>query len=116
MLTSNISSNKNLKCSEKLRVALGSMQSIKNKQLDLGNHISTVSLGILLLMKTWLNEDADSVWKASSELKLNGLHLDTVDWANEKKGGGIAIVYKDNIETKRSIHLSLTPLSSVYGD
>ena len=48
-----------------------------------------VSLDIFLLMETWLNEDADSVWKASRELYLNGLYCDSVDWANEKKGGGI---------------------------
>ena len=73
----------------------------ESKQLDLADHINMVSLDIFLLMETWLNEDADSIWKASSELNLNGIHLDTVDWANEKKGGGITIVYKDNIKTKK---------------
>ena len=77
------------------------MQSIKNDQLDLANHINMVSLDIFLLMETWLNGDADSIWKAISELNVNGLHLDIVDQANEKKGGGIAIVYKDNIKTKK---------------
>ena len=71
-----------------------------------------VSLDICLLVETWLNEDADSIWKTSSELNLNGLHLDTVDQANEKKGGGIAAVYKDNIKTKRSTHLSLNSFES----
>ena len=79
----------------------GKMQMIKNKQLDLANHINMVSLDIFLLMETWLKEDADLIWKASSELNLSGLHLDTVDWENEKKGGGIVIVYKDNIKIKK---------------
>ena len=102
MLTSefHISSNKNLKCSEKLKVGLGNMQLIKNKQLDLANHIHMVSSDIFLLIETWLNDDFDSNWKVGSELNLNGLHLNTVDQANEKKGG-IAIVYKDNIKKKK---------------
>ena len=60
-----------------------------------------VSLDIFLLMEEWLNDDANSIWKASSELNLNGLHLDTVDQENEKKGGGIAFVSKDNVKTKK---------------
>ena len=94
-----IPSNKNFKCSEKLKVGLGNVQSVKNKQLELFNHINMVSLDIFLLTGTWLNEDTDSIWKASTELNLNGLHTDTVDGANEKKEGGIAIVYNDNIKT-----------------
>ena len=100
-----ISSNKNLKCSEKIRFGLGNMH--KSKQLDLANHINMVSLDIFLLMETWLNEDADSIWKASSELNLDGLQLDTVDWANEKKGGGIVIEYKDNIKKNQDISVKI---------
>ena len=109
------SSNKSLKHSEKLRVGLGNMQSIKSKQTDLVNHINMVSWDIFLITETWINENADSIWKASSELNLNGLHLGTVDQINGKKGGGIAIAYKDNIK-KRSAPISSTPLSLVYGD
>ena len=68
----------------KIKSWLGKYAVNKNKQLDLAYHTGMVSLDTFLLMKTWQNENSDSICKASSELNLNDLHLDTVHQANEE--------------------------------
>ena len=82
-----------------MSILLGNTQSVKNKDLCLRQYITEVKADLTVLTETWITND-DTLWLMSTELNNNGLKMDVV---NRKggKGGGLAIIHKDNIKTKK---------------
>ena len=48
---------------------------------------------------TWLGKEDDLAWLGTSELSKNGYKIDAVN--RERRGGGLAVVYRSNLEVMR---------------
>ena len=62
---------------KQLHLLLSNIQSIKNKELLLLEHLNSNRIDIAVVTDTWLNEDTDKAWVLTSELNRNGFNLDT---------------------------------------
>ena len=85
--------------SEKTKIMLCNVQSLKSKELLVREHIDETKVDVAILVETWLNQNDDE-WCTSSELNNNGLQMDRIDRKN-RKGGGIMVVCKQSIQLKR---------------
>ena len=89
------------KTEERVSLLLLNCQSVKNKDLQIRETIDEYKADIAILTETWLNDsDNDNVWIEATELNNNGLKMDTVNRKN-RKGGGLAIIYKSHIKMKK---------------
>ena len=62
---------------KQLHLLLSNIQSMKNKELLLLEHLNNNRIDIAVVTETWLNEDTDKAWVLTSELNRNGFNLDT---------------------------------------
>ena len=62
---------------KQLHLLLSNIQSIKNKELLLLEHLNNKRINIAVVTETWLNEDTNKAWILMSELNRNGFNLDT---------------------------------------
>ena len=85
--------------SEKTKIMLCNVQSLKSKELLVREHTDETKVDVAILFETWLNQNDDE-WCTSSELNNNGLQMDRIDRKN-RKGGGITVVCKQFIQLKR---------------
>ena len=62
---------------KQLHLLLSNIQSIKNKELLLLEHLNNNRIDIAVITESWLNEDTDKAWVLTSQLNRNGFNLDT---------------------------------------
>ena len=62
---------------KQVQLLLSNIQSIKNKELQLLEHLINNRIDIAVVIETWLNEDTDKAWVLTSELNRNGFNLET---------------------------------------
>ena len=78
------------------------VQSItrRKKDMAISDILHEFKLDMCVLTETWLtNQDNDEIWVESCELNKNGYKLD-VSNRNDKTGGGLELVYRDNLKVK----------------
>ena len=66
------------------------------------DHLVNVKLDLCLITETWLS-DSDDAWIATSDIMCNGYKLSNVN-RNQRRGGGLALAYKNNLNVKLSLH------------
>ena len=81
--------------SHNFTLTLVNIQSLKNKDTVLLNHLIEMKTDICIVMETWLKEN-DDIWLECSDISRNGYKILTLN-RNIRKGGGLAIVYRSNI-------------------
>ena len=59
-------------------------------------------IDLCVLTETWLNRN-DIPWIDGSDLNNDGYTMDNSLRNNGKRGGGLAIIYKDSLEIKKKI-------------
>ncbi len=76
------------------------VRSVRNKTTYLSDHISTCKYDIVVLSETWLltSDEADEV--CVNELLPSGYNIHRVDRNTGQRGGGLAVIYKNNIRLK----------------
>ena len=85
---------------KQLHLLLSNIQSIKNKELLLLEHLNNNKIDIVVITEMWLNEDTDKAWVLTLELNRNGFSLDTSNQLG-KKGGGLAIISRSYLKTRK---------------
>ena len=77
---------------------MANSQSIRNKDLIVHEHLVANNLEFAILTETWLNDNLDNtVGCVTSPLQNCGFKLHPSN-CNSRRGGGLAIVYKDGLE------------------
>ena len=56
----------------------------------------------MIITETWLKED-DDIWKNACFLNSNGLHTNTINRKTGQRGGGIGLIWNENIKCKSLI-------------
>ena len=76
------------------------VHSIRNKDIFLGQEISTNNIDLTLITETWLNDTPqDTTWLHQSDLIQSGYAISMHNrW---KRGSGIALLYKDSMKVKK---------------
>ena len=87
---------------KQLHLLLSNIQSIKNKELLLLEHLNNNRIDIAVVTETWLNEDTDKAWVLPSELNRNGFNLDTSNQIG-RRGGGLVIISRSYLKTRKII-------------
>ena len=80
-----------------LSVCSINVRSVKNKTLSLSDYMSTNDYDIIALTETWLSNDCKATL---AELVPPGYNIKHVPRQSNRNGGGVAIVYKDNLQAK----------------
>ena len=93
--------NKSIKPSNtsNLRVMLCNVQSLKSKEDIISKHIRDEKIELTLTTETWLKND-DTEWIQSSEFYKDPFKISTAH-REGKRGGGIALIYKNNIQVNK---------------
>ena len=81
-----------------LRLTVINIWSIKNKDINLLDHLVENKTDICIVTETWLNED-DKIRLECCGLSKNGFQIQSVNRKN-RKGGGLAIISTINIKIK----------------
>ena len=82
------------------KIGMINVQSIRNKDTFLTQEISTHSIGVTLITETWLNSTLqDTTWLHQSDLLQSGYAISTHN--RPSRGGGIALLYKDNMKVRK---------------
>ena len=83
-----------ISCDKELRKNLGltviNIQSIKNKDTNLLDHLVENKTDICIVTESWLNED-DKTWLECCDLSRNGYQIHSANRKN-RRGGGLAII------------------------
>ena len=87
---------------KQLHLLLSNIQSMKNKELLLLEHLNNIGINIAVVTETWLNEETDKAWVLTSELNRNGFNLDT-SYQIGRRGGGLAIISRSYLKTRKII-------------
>ena len=85
---------------KQLHLLLSNIQSIKNKELQLLEHLNNNRIDIAVVIETWLSEDTDKAWVLTSELNRNGFNLETSNRIG-RRGGGLAIISRPYLKTRK---------------
>ena len=82
---------------KKVSISIMNAQSIKSKEDQILHHLMNRKANLAIITETWLRDnDTDKIWMDACELNKNGYKLQ-VQNRGEGRGGGIGIVYRDNI-------------------
>ena len=85
-----------------IQLALLNAQSIKNKDIDIKEYLSEKKVDIAVITETWIQETDADIWVEGCELNKDNFRVSTSN-RTTRKGGGLAIVYKqDRIVKKES--------------
>ena len=76
------------------------MQSLKNNDIILLDHLIEKKTDICIVTETWLKEN-DAIWLECSDISRNGYKIQTHN-RNIRKGGGLAIVSRSNLKVSAS--------------
>ena len=82
--------------SHNFALTLVNMQSLKNKDTILLDHLPEKKTNICIVTETWLKEN-DATWLECSDISRNGYKIQTHS-RNIWKGGGLATVYRSNLK------------------
>ena len=80
-------------------LALGNVQSIKNKDDIIAEFLHDTKPGVLVATKTWLSPE-DNIWKSGSEIVKEGYGFNKIHQC-KRRGGGLALLHKTNLKVKR---------------
>ena len=87
----------NMQC----KIAMVNAQSIRNKDILLTEEIATNNIDITLITETWLSDTPqDTAWLHQSDLLQAGYAISTHN--RPTRGGGLALLYKQNMKIKKS--------------
>ena len=67
-------------------------RSLKNKALSVADFVNSRDIDVLALSETWLGTDNDN--QVISELMPSGYTIQHISRPSEKRGGGVAVLYK----------------------
>ena len=81
-----------------LRLTVTNLQSIKNKDTNLLDHLVENRTKICIATETWLTE-YDKIWLECCDLSKNGIQIQSVNGKN-RRGGGLALISTINIKIK----------------
>ena len=78
-----------------MKLGLINVQSMKNKEITLLDHITENDLDFLIITETWLTDStADSQWKTTFQLTTKPLRLLSQN-RDGQRGGRIALIHKE---------------------
>ena len=76
---------------------LPNTQFIKNKDDLLNDYMGCEAIDMTIVTETWLtNSEMDSIWMESNGVVKDDYHISAVNRIG-KKGGGIALIHRSNI-------------------
>ena len=83
----------------KIKLAVANVQSLKPIEEEVLDYLVSANVDISVLTETWLQtSDSDNVWVSFSSLNNSNFHL-SVSY-RVRRGGGLAIVHKRNLQCK----------------
>ena len=94
--------------SRRFTIMLSNVQSIKNKQDVVIELLEDYNTDLAVLTETWLT-DADDIWVQGSEFHRHNYKSDECH-RKDRKGGGLALMTKQNLKVKREIYRINTEL------
>ena len=81
-------------------ISTANVQSLKNKSEEIHDYITESGCNIMVLTETWLkNTDEDKCWLQCNELNRGNLKTQ-ISNRKLRRGGGLALIHKSNIEVK----------------
>ena len=87
-------------------LALGNVQSIKNKDDIIAEFLHDTKSDVIVVTETWLSPD-DNTWKSGSEIVKEGYGFNEIHQC-KRRGGGLALLHKTNLKVKR-LSQSMSP-------
>ena len=100
-------------------LALGNVQSIKNKDDIIAEFLHNTKLDVLVATKTWLSLE-DNIWKNGLEIVKERYGFNEMHWC-KRRGVGLALLHKTNLKVKRfsqcmspSIELAVWKVTSLH--
>ena len=88
------------KPTNKLRITLSNIRSIKNKEELVMDHLASSNSDLAIIIETWLTDsEEDNAWVACSPFNQNGWNIHTVN-RTTGRGGGMALIHKDKLSVK----------------
>ena len=81
-----------------LKICSINPRSVKNKTIAICDFILSNNFDLVAFTETWFGSTVDKTW--SSELFPNGYRIQQVPRPGKTRGGGVAIIYKANIDFK----------------
>ena len=97
-----IETNSRVDVKPNLRVATVNVSSIKNKDRMVIHEIQDSNIDITLLMETWLKgTEHDKAWVNQSDLRTGSFDVLTHNRAGDVKGGGIALLFRKELNIKQ---------------
>ena len=97
---------------QNLKIGLVNARSIRNKDIRLKQDLIEEDIDACVVTETWL-DDSNKVWIENTELNKDGLKMQNSCRNDGRKGGGIAIVYKDIYNIKQEEEKRLRTFHSV---
>ena len=84
-----------------VKIATANVQSIKNKDLILHQHICDNEIDLCVLTETWLgNKQNDNTWKSCTPLNNDPFRI-SISNRTGQSGGGLALVYNKEINVTK---------------
>ena len=84
-----------------VKIATANVQSIKNKDLILHQHICDNEIDLCVLTETWLgNKQNDNTWKSYTPLNNDPFRI-SISNRTGQSGGGLALVYNKEIKVTK---------------
>ena len=84
-----------------VKIATANVQSIKNKDLILHQHICDNEIDLCVLTETWLsNKQNDNTWKSCTSLNNDPFRI-SISNRMGQLGGGLALVYNKEIKVTK---------------
>ena len=80
---------------------------MRNKTLYLCDYIAATNSDFVALSETWFNSEEDNDTYINSLLPA-GYDLQHANRGNGRRGGGVALIHKNNIKLKRNATLNFT--------
>ncbi len=84
------------KTSKNLKICSINPRSVKNKTIAICDYIISNDFDVVAITETWLSNSIDKT--CSSELVPNGYRMKQVPRPGTARGGGVAIIYKANLD------------------
>ena len=92
-----------------------SSQSIRNKDELIAEYLISNNSNVCILTETWLtNSNNDKIWLECNEIWQNGYKIGNIN-RKDRKGGGLAIIYKNYLKVNVEKAVQHNPLSMHYG-
>ena len=97
-----------------LTCALINCRSVKNKSHSISSYMDENNIEICILTEIWLKDKIrDQAWINCCDLNNNGKKLILHNRPDEKRGGGLGLVYNNNIKVKQEEHFEIDSFECV---